>query len=59
MGLDRLPQVLVVVLLALLVGMQIGRLLTLWQLSAEKSDDGDDQSEDGNDEIADVEGMVF
>lgn len=32
MEITYLPQVLVVVLLAIMVGFQIGRLLTLWQL---------------------------
>ena len=41
--------VILIALLALSAGMQIGRLLTLWQLGVEKRDDRHDQRRDGDD----------
>lgn len=47
MSISYFPQVLLVVLLAIMVGFQTGRLLTLWQLRPEQGDDerGDGETE--------------
>lgn len=48
-GIEYLPEVLLIVLLALLAGINIGRLIAGWESREEKSDNSDDQSGNSQD----------
>lgn len=48
-GIEYLPEVLLIVLLALLAGINIGRLIAGWESWEEERDNSDDQSGNSQD----------
>ena len=48
MDLSYLPEIIVIALLALLIGLNAGRLLALWQLREKESNNRNDQSGAGD-----------